>query len=137
MQRPYSLALAVGTFRSAVLGYLRHMRAALVVVSLLLFGCEPPFIDQCRHECDCTGDSFACTPPKSGGCDNLWRRNWTLASMGGCENQYTAWFDCYHSKSVCSEDNGVKNYSAPDGACDSQEQALDACCAGGKCDDHS
>ncbi len=81
------------------------MRAALVV-SLLLFGCEPPFIDPCQQECD----RFTGAPPKSGGCDNRWRRDWTRAS---------------------------KNDSAPDGSCDAQEQALDACGPRGTCDDHS
>jgi len=106
------------------------MRVALVVAAVSLFGCEPAFIDQCKQECDCTGDSFACRAPKSGGCDNSWRRAWTLASMGGCESQYTTWFDCVHANSVCTN----ATYDVPAGACDSQRDALDSCCSGGKCD---
>jgi hypothetical protein len=109
---------------------------AVAVMSLALFGCEPAFIDQCKQECDCTGDSFACRAPKSGGCDNSWRRAWTLASMAGCETQYTVWFDCVHAKSVCTSAGTGDNasYDAPAGSCDSLRDTLESCCSGGKCD---
>jgi hypothetical protein len=106
---------------------------SLVASAALLFAsaCEPPFIEACQNECACTGDSFACTQPRSGGCDNQHRREWTLASQAGCERQYLAWFDCYHQKSVCSTGSGVsggsKVYAPPAGACDAVYSAYDSC----------
>jgi hypothetical protein len=105
-------------------------RSARFALAGLLFAsaCEPPFIDACQNECACTGDSFACTAPRSGGCDNAHRREWTLASQAGCESEYLAWFDCYHSRSVCSTGaGGAKVYGPPAGACDSVRAAYTSC----------
>src|SRR5512143_3770985 len=59
------------------------LQALWVAIALGAWGCasEPPFIDQCQRECDCTHDSFACRIPRMEGCDNLWRRDWALANQ--------------------------------------------------------
>ena len=102
-------------------------RLLLPLAMLFASGCEPAFIQACEAECACTADSFACTPPRSGGCDNAHRRAWTLASQAGCEAEYLAWFDCYSSRAVCSTTGGTKTYDPPAGACDAVKRAYDSC----------
>lgn len=110
--------------RSAPAGRLTAAAALLLFAS----ACEPPFIEACQAECACTGDSFACTQPRSGGCDNQHRRNWALASQQGCEREFLAWFDCYSSRSVCSTGaGGTKIYGPPSGQCDAAYSAYSSC----------
>lgn len=106
------------------------MRQTLVVLLLGLgsVGCgEPDFIGACKAECKCTGESFACREPKSGGCDNAYRRAWTIAKQDGCQDEYEAYFDCLKSKATCREESGYPVWGPPDGACDSVKDTYDAC----------
>lgn len=110
------------------------MRLVSPIIFIAVLGaCEPAFIDHCAKTCACTGDSFDCTPPKSGGCDNAWRREWTLASMDGCEPQYVAWFNCVYASSTCTTNDARKSYAPPASACTNETAALRACCSGDKC----
>jgi hypothetical protein len=104
-------------------------RPALALLLAVLFAsaCEPAFIQACEAECACTQDSFACTPPRSGGCDNQHRRDWTIASQAGCEAEYLAWFDCYSTRATCTTTGGTKSYSPPAGACDAALDRYNAC----------
>jgi hypothetical protein len=101
--------------------------AAVSVVVLSACGLEPGFIEACQKECACTGDEFACRAPKSGGCDNAHRREWTLASQAGCEAEYLAKFNCFATNAVCTTKNGEKKFEAPAGACTAVESRYDAC----------
>lgn len=88
---------------------------------------EPDFIGTCKDECKCTGDSFACTKPKSGGCDNAYRRAWTIAKQDGCQSEYEAYFECLSSKATCRQVDGYPEWGVPDDSCDDVKATYDAC----------
>jgi hypothetical protein len=103
-----------------------------VLAALAVSACgEPDFIGACAAECSCTADSFACKPPKSGGCDNLYRRGWVIAyqSTPSCQRQFEAYFECLRSKAVCTPKTATTSASwgPPAGACDTLRDAYNAC----------
>jgi hypothetical protein len=99
----------------------------LMAFAALLAGCEPAFVQTCSAECSCTGDEFACREPRSGGCDNQYRRDWTIASQKGCEAEFLSWFDCFSARAVCTTNAGTKTYEPPAGACDAQYSRYNSC----------
>lgn len=107
-------------------------RMLAVLASLALCACgEPDFIGACAAECSCTGDSLACRPPKSGGCDNLYRRQWVIATQStpSCQRQFEAYFECKRSKAVCTPmtSSTSASWKPPPGACDALADAYDGC----------